>query len=52
MFSKEKMKRRDVPEMTVLNEMRRSDQEDRISDIKKDVASHFSFGKSKTIETE
>ena len=52
MFSKEKMNRRDVPEMTVLNKIRRSDQQDGISAIKRDVASHFSFGKSKNIETE
>jgi len=51
-LSKEKMTKRDVPEMTLINQMKRSNKEDGLSYVKKDSASYFTFGKSKNIETE
>ena len=50
--SKEKLQKVNVPEMIIINEMNRSKKENEISQIGKDSASHFSFGKSKIIETE
>lgn len=50
--SKEKLQKTNVPEMITINKMNRSKKEDGISQIGKDSASHFSFGKSKIIETE
>ena len=50
--SKEKLQKVNIPEMIVINEMNRAKKEDGISQIGKDSASHFSFGKSKIIETE
>ena len=46
------MQKTNVPEMITINKMNRSKKEDGISQIGKDSASHFSFGKSKIIETE
>lgn len=52
MNSKEKLEKGNVPEMITINEINRLKREDDISKIGKDSASHFSFGKSKIIETE
>ena len=46
------MQKVNIPEMIVINEMNRAKKEDGISQIGKDSASHFLFGKSKIIETE